>query len=386
VTQFGDSTQSNGSPRRPASPYIVGAVGGAAVAAALALAIAVAGPGHGQQPAVPLQGQAPSAPAARSQSGGSSGPAAPAGSIAAIYQKARPAVVEIDVSGGQGQGLGTGVIISDQGEILTNAHVVSGARRVQVKLSDGTTLPATVKGVNDADDLAVVQANIPSDKMAVISLGDSSALQPGTQVVAIGNPFGLEGSVTQGIVSGIRDNPDSQGPSKVIQIDAAINPGNSGGPLLDMNGKLVGINEALENPTGQDVFVGIGFAVPVNTAKSDLNQLRSGGSQANGSSNGSNSGSGNGSGSGSRGGQRGGSGQGGSGNPFQGGSGQGGSGQGGSGSPFQGRSGNPYQGGSGQGGSGGPFDGGSGNPFQDWPGNPFQGLPGNPFQGGSFGG
>jgi putative serine protease PepD len=378
--------QANNLPKRPA-PYIIGAVGGAALTAVLALAIGAAASHSSQQGALPLQPQAPAASAGRSQSG--SGSAALAGPIAAIYQKARPAVVEIDVSGGQGRGLGSGVMISDKGEILTNAHVVSGARQLQVKLSDGTTLPATVEGVNQSDDLAIVQANVPKDKLAVISLGDSSSLQPGQQVVAIGNPFGLEGSVTQGIVSGIRDNPDSQGPSKVIQIDAAINPGNSGGPLLDMSGKLVGINEALENPTGQDVFVGIGFAVPVDTAKADLTALKSGGnSQANGSgSNGRNSGSGNQS--------RGGSNQGGS--PFQGRSGnpnQGGSGQGGSGSPFQGRSGQggqqgrSGQGGSGnpyQGGSGSPFQGGGGNPFQGFPGNPFQDLPGNPF-GGSFGG
>jgi putative serine protease PepD len=338
VTQIDHGMQTNGQPRRP-HPFILGAIGGAVVTAAVAVVIAAAGSGsHGSQQ---VQGSAPPAQAAGSQGQPSSGSAALAGPIAAIYQKARPAVVEIDVSGGGGRGLGSGVIISDKGEILTNAHVVSGARRLQVKLSDGTTLPATVEGVNDSDDLAVVQANVPKDKLAVIGLGDSSALQPGQQVVAIGNPFGLEGSVTQGIVSGIRDSQDGRGPSKVIQIDAAINPGNSGGPLLDMKGNLVGINEALENPTGENVFVGIGFAVPVNTAKADLNQLRSGGNQGNSSSSGNqNSGSGN----GSRGGQKGGSGQGGSGSPFQGGSGQGGS------------------------------------------GNPFQGLPGNPFQGGGFGG
>jgi putative serine protease PepD len=357
VTHIGESTPAGGWPRRQ-SPFVVGAIGGAAVTAALALALVVAGPGShsSQQPAAQLQGTSAAASAARSQSGtASGGSAALAGPIAAIYQKARPAVVEIDVSGSGGRGLGSGVIISDQGEILTNAHVVSGARRLQVKLSDGTTLPATVKGVNDNDDLAVVQANIPKDKLAVISLGDSSALQPGQQVVAIGNPFGLEGSVTQGIVSGIRNDQSGQGPSKVIQIDAAINPGNSGGPLLDMKGNLVGINEALENPTGQDVFVGIGFAIPVETAKADLNQLRAGGVQANApSAGGRNSGSG---------------------------SSRGGSGQGGQGGPYQGGSGNPYQGGSGS-----PYQGGSGNPYQGGTGNPFQNLPGNPFQGGGFGG
>ena len=309
-----------------------GAMGGAGITALVAIALIVRG---GQSPAVATLSQAPAA---------SAGQPAPASAIAAIYQKARPAVVEIDVQGGQGSGLGSGVIISDTGEILTNAHVVDGARRVQVKLSDGTTLPGTVKGVSAGDDLAIVQANVPKNKLAVINLGDSSKLQPGQQVVAIGNPFGLEGSVTQGIVSGIRSNQDSTGgPSNVIQIDAAINPGNSGGPLLDMNGNLVGINEALENPTGQDVFVGIGFAIPVDTAKADLTQLRSGGGSSASGIQGSGSGSG---------------------SPY-GGSRGGGRSKGGSGSPSQGGQGNPFQ--------SGPFGGGQGNPFQ---GGPFGGMSG----------
>jgi len=259
------------------------------------------------------------------------------GTIADIYQRARPGVVEIDVQSGRESGLGTGVMISDQGEILTNAHVVSGARTVQVKLSDGTALAGKVVGVQEDDDLAIVKASIPKDKLSVIPLGDSVSLKVGQQVVAIGNPFGLEGSATQGIVSGLRqDDGSGGGPGNVIQIDAAINPGNSGGPLLDMNGKLIGINEALENPTGEDVFVGIGFAIPVDTAKADLAQLRAGGDQSSAAGPGGSSGP---SGSGRRSG-------------------------GGSGSPFDG---NPFGGNSG----GSPF---GGSPFG---GNQFGGNPGS---------
>jgi len=225
----------------------------------------------------------PQAPAASAPAAAPQAPAA--GAIAAIYQKARPAVVEIDVRGARGSGLGTGVVISNDGEILTNAHVVSGARSVQVKLADGSTLPGQVLGVQQDDDLAIVKAQIPAQELSVVKLGDSSKLQVGEQVVAIGNPFGLEGSVTQGIVSGLRrDNGNDGGPSDAIQIDAAINPGNSGGPLLDMNGNLIGINEALENPTGENVFIGVGFAIPINTAKADLAQLRAGSSSSSSSS------------------------------------------------------------------------------------------------------
>jgi putative serine protease PepD len=213
------------------------------------------------------------------------GQAVSGASIADIYQKVRPAVVEIQVRSSRGSGLGTGVVISDKGEILTNAHVVAGARNVQVKLSDGTTLPGQVLGVQQNDDLAIIKANIPHDKLSVVKIGDSSKLRAGQQVIAIGNPFGLEGSVTQGIVSGLRSGA-TDGSADAIQIDAAINPGNSGGPLLDTDGNLIGINEALENPTGQNVFVGVGFAIPINTAKADLAQLRGGGNSGSGSSRG----------------------------------------------------------------------------------------------------
>jgi len=254
-------------------PIVLGAAGGSLLTLAL-----IVGATHLQDRASaanpPAPGQAPvaSAPASPAQ-------APPAGAIAAIYQKARPAVVEIDVRSARGSGLGTGVVISNDGEILTNAHVVSGARTVQVKLSDGSTLPGQVLGVQQDDDLAIVKAQIPAQKLSVIKMGDSTKLQVGEQVVAIGNPFGLEGSVTQGIVSGLRrDNGNDGGPADAIQIDAAINPGNSGGPLLDMNGNLIGINEALENPTGENVFIGVGFAIPINTAKADLAQLQASGS------------------------------------------------------------------------------------------------------------
>jgi S1-C subfamily serine protease len=263
------------SPLRWLGPLLIGGAGGAALTVAV---VANYRNPQAVQPSALLSQPVQQALHLSANEGSSA--AAPSGSIAEIYQKARPGVVEIDVQSGRESGLGTGVMIDDKGEILTNAHVVSGARNLRVKLADGTSLPATVVGVQEDDDLAIVHANIPKDKLAVIKMGDSSKLKVGQQVIAIGNPFGLEGSVTQGIVSGLRQDGESDGPSNVIQIDAAINPGNSGGPLLDMNGDLVGINEALENPTGQNVFVGIGFAIPVDTAKADLSQLQAGGGQS----------------------------------------------------------------------------------------------------------
>jgi len=273
-------TEDSPAPRRfrpGLGPIVLGAAGGSLLTVALIVGAmqiqdrATAADPSPQAPAASAPAAAPQAPAA--------------GAIAAIYQKARPAVVEIDVRGARGSGLGTGVVISNDGEILTNAHVVSGARSVQVKLADGSMLPGQVLGVQQDDDLAIVKAQIPAQELSVVKLGDSSKLQVGEQVVAIGNPFGLEGSVTQGIVSGLRrDNGNDGGPSDAIQIDAAINPGNSGGPLLDMNGNLIGINEALENPTGENVFIGVGFAIPINTAKADLAQLRAGSSSSSSSS------------------------------------------------------------------------------------------------------
>ncbi|MFN8638367.1 MAG: trypsin-like peptidase domain-containing protein [Dehalococcoidia bacterium] len=163
--------------------------------------------------------------------------------------------------------------------ILTNFHVVDGARSVTVDLTDGTQAPATIVGTDPGNDLAVVRATLPAEKIVPATLGDSDAVRVGEPVFAIGNPFGLAFTVTSGIVSGRereRSGTDGRPIRNVIQTDAAVNPGNSGGPLFNSRGEVIGINTSIENPTGQRVFVGIGFAVPSNTASRFLPQLLKG--------------------------------------------------------------------------------------------------------------
>ena len=219
--------------------------------------------------------EAPSAPAAQ--------PAA--GSFSAAARKAAPAVVSITTSkavrhprsndpwfqfffGDQGlqaqTGLGSGVIISPEGYILTNNHVVEGADEIEVTLSDSRRARASVIGTDPETDLAVLRIQL--DKLPVIVLGDSDQLAVGDQVLAIGNPFGVGQTVTSGIVSALgRSQLGINTFENFIQTDAAINPGNSGGALTDINGNLMGINTAIYSRSGGSM--GIGFAIPVSTAR-----------------------------------------------------------------------------------------------------------------------
>jgi S1-C subfamily serine protease len=181
----------------------------------------------------------------------------------------------------EGEATGSGFVVDKDGTILTNAHVVDGADSVTVSFEDGgKEIPAEVKGVDTSTDLAVLKID-PSEveDLEVLPLGDSSKAEVGDPVVAIGNPFGYSRTVTTGIVSGLQREivaPDGFQINDVIQTDASINPGNSGGPLLDANGRVIGINSQIATGGGQG-SVGIGFAVPVNTAKKLLPQLREGG-------------------------------------------------------------------------------------------------------------
>ncbi len=203
-----------------------------------------------------------------------------------IYQDVRPAVVEIDSTvqtrqvGSPTQTAGSGIVLSDDGTILTNNHVVSGGGDLEVRFSDGSTASATVLGTDPGDDLAVIKANVSGQKLTVAALGDSDAIHPGDPVLAIGNPLGYAGTITEGIVSATgRTYSSGQGTRPIrnmIQTDAPVNPGNSGGPLVDCQGKVIGINTALDNPTGQDVNIGIAFAVPINTASRLLPDLKAG--------------------------------------------------------------------------------------------------------------
>jgi len=218
-------------------------------------------------------------------------------SLEALAARVGPAVVEIitlgfgtddvaDVERGMlvapSRGGGSGVLVGSDGHIVTNAHVVEGAKSVEVSFDEngGDSMPAEVKGVDTSADIAVLKVNPDDVKGGIkpIPLGDSSNLQVGDPVIAIGNPFGYTRTVTTGIVSGLQRQiqaPNGFTIGHVIQTDASINPGNSGGPLLDANGRVIGINSQIATGGGQG-SVGIGFAVPINTAKKLLPDLQAG--------------------------------------------------------------------------------------------------------------
>jgi S1-C subfamily serine protease len=190
----------------------------------------------------------------------------------AVIAKLQPAVVQINVRTAKGGGLGSGVIIDPRGYIITNNHVVESAQQVEVVLYGGQALPAKVVGTDSPDDLAVVQVNTPRTKLTVAPLGDSSKLQVGQDVLAIGNPLGITQTVTNGIVSALNRAvgtiPDA------VQTDAPINPGNSGGALVDLQGNLVGIPTSTAiDPEFKTPANGVGFAVPSNRVKLIAPQL-----------------------------------------------------------------------------------------------------------------
>jgi S1-C subfamily serine protease len=169
------------------------------------------------------------------------------------------------------EGQGSGFIIDKDGHILTNYHVIADARQIEVTLHNRKKYRATIVGTDRSHDLAVVQ--IKASDLTPMVLGDSGNLQVGQKVYAIGNPFGLAGTLTRGIVSSIRSvqEPDGMTIDEAIQTDASINPGNSGGPLLNLRGEVIGINTMIASNVGQSA--GIGFAIPINTAKAVINDL-----------------------------------------------------------------------------------------------------------------
>ncbi len=203
-------------------------------------------------------------------------------SVTSIYNAASPAVVEIDTtqqaSGFFGdsleQGLGSGIVVDNNGDILTNNHVVSGSTSVTVKFINGNTVTGQVLGTDAIKDLAVVKVDASAvSGITPLTFGDSSQLTPGETAIAIGNPYGLDDSISIGIISGINRSLDNM--TGLVQTDASLNPGNSGGPLLDSNGNVIGINDAIEtSATGGTT--GIGFAVPSNAAVSELPGLEAG--------------------------------------------------------------------------------------------------------------
>ncbi|MYS75355.1 trypsin-like serine protease, partial [Streptomyces sp. SID5926] len=241
-------------------------------------------------------------------------PSSQKGTVSGVAKAVSPSIVEINATSNAGSSTGSGVIITDEGEIITNNHVVAGASSVKVTTNDGKQYTAEVVGTDSKKDLALIKlANASGLKAA--TLGDSGGIGVGDQVVAIGSPEGLTGTVTSGIVSALDrdvtvstdegqqqqqqqgqggqwpfefggrqfngDTGSSTTTYKAIQTDASLNPGNSGGALIDMNGNIIGINSAMYSATESSASagsVGLGFAIPINTVKADLPELRAGAS------------------------------------------------------------------------------------------------------------
>ncbi|MEU9675930.1 trypsin-like peptidase domain-containing protein [Streptomyces parvus] len=244
------------------------------------------------------------------------------GTVAGVAEAVSPAIVEIGAASSAGKSTGSGVVITEDGEIVTNNHVISGAQQIQVTLSTGRTYTADVMGTDPDKDLALIKLRDASG-LKTATLGDSSKVKVGEEVVAIGSPEGLTGTVTSGIVSALdrdvtvaKDDSGSSGGSgqgqgrqgggqewpfefggqqfngdtgeetttyKALQTDASLNPGNSGGALINMDGEIIGINSAMYSPSSSSAgsgssagSVGLGFAIPVNTLKADLDTLRAG--------------------------------------------------------------------------------------------------------------
>lgn len=197
-----------------------------------------------------------------------------------LFQRVNPGVVAIKTIGEQAGSLGSGFVFDAQGHIVTNYHVVEGSRQVEVDFTSGFKTYGTVIGTDLDSDLAVIKVTVPAGELSPLTLGDSDTLQVGQSVIAIGNPFGLDSSMTTGIVSALGRTLNSihQSPGggyftagDIIQTDAAINPGNSGGPLFNLNGEVIGVNRAIrtvnESTSGEPLNSGIGFAISSNIVK-----------------------------------------------------------------------------------------------------------------------
>jgi S1-C subfamily serine protease len=192
---------------------------------------------------------------------------------AQVYQTILPSLVVIHAehagSGDTDSGLGTGVVVNDQGAILTARHVIANAKSIKLTFADGTDATAQVVSEEPANDIAVLQADRSPEVIVPAVLGSTGGLQVGDEAFVVGHPLGLVDSLSAGVISGLdRSIPQDDGSTMdgLIQFDAAANPGNSGGPLLNRNGQVIGIVTALANPSKQGFFIGIAFAVPIGTA------------------------------------------------------------------------------------------------------------------------
>jgi S1-C subfamily serine protease len=272
---------------RRAANFVAGAVGGLVVAVVSAVLLATGAIDSGKTTTV-IQRQAPLA-SASDPSSSDAAERSSALSVGDIYKKAAPGVAFIrativETTPGvfglpdqqPGEATGSGFVLNSEGYIATNAHVVSGARDVQVSFGKSDPVPAKVVGKDLSTDLAVIKVDPSKVKLAPVPLGDSNSLRVGDPVVAIGNPFGFDDTVTTGIVSALGREiqaPNNFSIDHTIQTDAAINPGNSGGPLLDQHGRVVGINAQIATGGASKGSVGIGFAIPVNLAKQVFPEL-----------------------------------------------------------------------------------------------------------------
>ena len=200
---------------------------------------------------------------------------------ATVYKQVSPSVVTITAivssAQGTGQATGSGVVLDTSGDILTNAHVIAGGQQLRVTFSDGRTVNATLVGSSSSADLAVLRVSVAASTLHPAVLGNSASVQVGETVYAIGSPFGLSGTLTEGIVSNVSQTGSASGGSKLtglIQTDAAINPGNSGGALVNAQGQVIGITNSIISPV--DGNVGVGFAIPINQVKQLLSSLEGG--------------------------------------------------------------------------------------------------------------
>jgi S1-C subfamily serine protease len=192
-----------------------------------------------------------------------------------VYARVGPAVVCITAPRQFGECIGSGFVIDEEGHVVTNNHVAEAAEELLVTLADEQTVPAKALGLDPGSDLAVLKIDVPAEGLTVAELGESAGLQVGQRAIAIGNPFGLERTVTTGVISSLartlsRDDSDFQ-LAELIQTDAAINPGNSGGPLLNSQGQVIGVNTAIASDTGTNS--GVGFAIPVDIVRRVVPEL-----------------------------------------------------------------------------------------------------------------
>ena len=197
--------------------------------------------------------------------------------VSALYERASAGVVSVQTSGAGRAGTGSGFVLDEEGYILTNEHVVENAQTVQVRFTDGDPVKATVVGADASTDLALLKVDPADAELKPLALGSSKGLKVGQPAIAIGSPFGLEGTLTTGVISATGRTiqaPNNFSIDGVVQTDAAINPGNSGGPLLDGAGRVIGINAQIASSSGANN--GVGFAIPIDIAKELLPALKSG--------------------------------------------------------------------------------------------------------------